>query len=237
MPSQNDIERLKTAILPFDPQAIHRFTQGFGENPQIYGQFGMKGHNGIDFGMGVGTNLLFADPGDVIEVGDQGGKGYGKFVRQLTFLGEQHIYAHLSNISVSKGQRVKRFDTPGKSGNSGFSTGPHLHFGIRPKNFNYGNGYLGYVDPIPRLQIIYKELNTMPDNNDIEGWGVVQNPGGARGFFKGGKLHNFASGPFKSDIEHYLFIRNVKFIPAARYNALPKGTLTAQQVLNGEKDW
>lgn len=139
-------------ILPH--KGVNRITQWFGENPQIYKQFGLKGHNGIDYGLPQGTELVAVYDGQVVEVGDQGRSGYGKYVRIATLTGHEVTYGHMSVISVKKGQGVKQGDKLGLSGNTGFSTGPHLHLGVRKYDANrniadYSNGYKGAIDPKP----------------------------------------------------------------------------------------
>lgn len=130
-------------------------TQRFGENPQVYGQFGMKGHNGVDFrtrfvDSPLGRRYITAAmDGVVIEVGNQGKTGYGVFVRLQHQGTEQTIYGHLTKPYVVKGQKVKAGERVGLSGNTGFSSGPHLHFGWRPDKWlkNYNNGFKGYANP------------------------------------------------------------------------------------------
>lgn len=135
-------------------------TQGFGENPAMYAKYGMKGHNGIDYRTRFIDSPLAhryipsAKKGIVIEVGDQGKAGYGKFVRISHYKDEQTIYGHLSKTLVKVGQKVTTETKIGISGNTGGSTGPHLHFGFRPYNWKelYTNGYKGYVDPLPFIK-------------------------------------------------------------------------------------
>lgn len=137
-------------VLPID---LIYITQEFGANPQVYGQFGLKGHNGMDFRTRfltspLGRREIFAImDGRVTEVKDQGGAGYGKFVRIQHKGTEETIYGHLYNQKVIAGQYVTAGTIIGISDNSGFSSGPHLHFGYRPDAYNYNNGYAGWVNP------------------------------------------------------------------------------------------
>ena len=131
-----------------------RITQKFGENPAAYADDGLKGHNGVDFGCPFGTELLAAANGVVVEVGDQGKAGYGKFFRIKTVGGLQLTYGHCSNVLVKNGQVVTVGQVVALSGNTGRSTGPHLHFGVRVYTAtgdiaNYSNGFKGAVDPLP----------------------------------------------------------------------------------------
>lgn len=130
-----------------------RITQNFGENPQIYRQFGMSGHNGIDYGMPTGTEIVAATDGTITVVSDQGNAGYGKYVRLRTNDNYELTYGHLQRAEVTVGQQVLRGDLIALSNNTGFSTGPHLHFGVRQfvagtnTIANYNNGYKGAIDP------------------------------------------------------------------------------------------
>lgn len=135
-------------------------TQKFGKNPNIYKQFGMAGHNGLDFRVRfvdspLGKRYITAAlDGTVIEVGNQGKGGYGVFVRMQHKGTSQTIYGHLTKAYVKEGDKLKAGDRLGLSGNTGFSTGAHLHFGYRPIGWkkNYNNGFKGYVDPLPYLR-------------------------------------------------------------------------------------
>lgn len=131
-----------------------RITQRFGENPASYAQDGLAGHNGVDFGCPTGTELLASANGVVTEVGNQGAKGYGKYFRIKTNNGLQLTYGHCSAILVIVGDSVTAGQVVAKSGNTGRSTGPHLHFGVREYDSsgnikNYGNGFKGAIDPLP----------------------------------------------------------------------------------------
>ena len=88
-------------------------------------------HNGIDYGVPEGTGIPSPVSGTVYDVGFEG--GYGKYVQIQDKKGNYHIFAHCSDNSlVSKGQSIKPGDIIAKSGNTGHSTGPHLHYSITP---------------------------------------------------------------------------------------------------------
>ncbi|HQF41521.1 MAG TPA: M23 family metallopeptidase [Ignavibacteriaceae bacterium] len=87
-----------------------------------------KMHNGIDIITDVGTNVKSSGKGKVIFSGPK--QGYGLAVEIDHGFGYRTIYAHLSKTLVREGQNVKRGDIIAKSGNSGLSTGPHLHYEI-----------------------------------------------------------------------------------------------------------
>lgn len=132
--------------VPFN--GSYPITQGFGVNRAAYVQFGLNGHNGIDYGLPCGTPVVAAIDGNVWHGYDAG--GYGYYVT-VTGGGVETTYAHLSSISVNQGVSVTAGQQIGRSGTTGNSSGCHLHFGVRPLPLSKGNGYLGYVDPAPYL--------------------------------------------------------------------------------------
>lgn len=139
-------------IWPIDKVYI---TQLFGLNPQMYAKYGLKGHNGIDFRVRfvdspLGHRYIVAVEDGVVEIARADATGYGTHVRVRHADGAMTIYGHLSKSYVSKGQKVKQGDRLGLSGNTGDSTGAHLHFEYRPKGLekNTKNGYAGAVDPL-----------------------------------------------------------------------------------------
>lgn len=93
-----------------------------------------KGHNGVDFQAAPGTRVKAALDGAVIGTGDTDkvckGASFGKWVLIRHSNGLSTLYAHLSLIRVAEGQIVKTGDIIGYSGNTGYSTGPHLHFTV-----------------------------------------------------------------------------------------------------------
>jgi murein DD-endopeptidase MepM/ murein hydrolase activator NlpD len=101
-------------------------------------------HNGLDFKAPIGTEVYATGDGQVFISGYNG--GFGKCVEIDHDYGYKTIYGHLNEIVVTKGQNVKRGDLIGYSGNTGTSTGPHLHYEIRqygkvkdPYNYFYDN--------------------------------------------------------------------------------------------------
>ena len=131
-------------------------TQGFGANPQIYAKYGMKGHDGIDLrtrfsDTPLAHRYVSAAADGVVEVERADKKGYGWHIRVRHPDGALTIYAHLSKFYVAQGQHVKAQQVLGLSGNTGDSTGAHLHFELRPAGWegHKGNGYAGAVDPKP----------------------------------------------------------------------------------------
>ncbi len=90
-----------------------------------------KHHRGIDFAGKIGTELMAVAPGRVISAGER--VGYGTTVEIDHGLGFTTLYAHLSKITVSRGDWVRPGTIVGLGGSSGRSTGPHLHYEIRYK--------------------------------------------------------------------------------------------------------
>lgn len=130
--------------LPFDHS--QRLTQAFGERPEVYrARFGLPGHNGIDWGLPIGTPILAVDAGKVI-VRHTSATGFGRYIKLQHSWG-QSLYAHLSEFQVEIGEEVERGQRVGLSGNSGFSTGPHLHFGMRVNPYSKSDGWYGYTNP------------------------------------------------------------------------------------------
>ncbi|MFZ2303395.1 MAG: peptidoglycan DD-metalloendopeptidase family protein [Minisyncoccia bacterium] len=112
-----------------------RITQYFGNTAFARsGAYNGSGHNGIDFGVSVGTPVKAMLPGKIIGTGNtdqyNGCYSYGKWVLVEHFNGLSMLYAHLSLIKVSNGQSVSTGDLVGYSGNTGYSTGPHLHLSV-----------------------------------------------------------------------------------------------------------
>jgi len=88
-------------------------------------------HSGIDVAAsGINGSNIYAVRSGVVRQAESNG-GYGRMVRIDHGGGIQTLYAHMSSISVKAGQEVKQGDVIGKVGNTGHSTGPHLHFEVR----------------------------------------------------------------------------------------------------------
>lgn len=129
-------------------------TQSFGANPATYRPFGLKGHDGIDLrtrfiDSPLGRRYVTAVADGVMEEIRHDIKGYGIHIRHRLDTGELVIYGHLTKPYVSPKQRVKAGQRIGLSGNTGFSSAPHLHLEIRPRDEPKNNGYAGAVDPKP----------------------------------------------------------------------------------------
>lgn len=93
---------------------------------------GIHGYNGVDFGASTGTAVMASAAGEVIVAKGSGyNGGYGLYVVIQHGNGSQTLYAHLSGLATSAGEFVEQGQVIGYVGNTGRSTGPHLHFEIR----------------------------------------------------------------------------------------------------------
>ena len=115
-----------TYFLPFAKGSSHQVTQGPGGGFSHYDQWNRYA---VDFGMPVGTGLYASAPGTVIFSGEDQ-TGYGNMV--LIDHGDNRCsqYAHMDTLDVSVNTQVEAGTAIGTSGNSGYSSGPHLHWGI-----------------------------------------------------------------------------------------------------------
>ncbi|MBI3955974.1 peptidoglycan DD-metalloendopeptidase family protein [Candidatus Gottesmanbacteria bacterium] len=113
-----------------------------------YEEWGIVGHNGVDFGLQEGTEILACDEGMVIQAGDNGDHGISVAIKHSW---GTSIYSHLQSFGVLVNDQVKKAQVIGSSGQTGFTTGPHLHFGVQPNNPDTTNGYLGYINPAPYI--------------------------------------------------------------------------------------
>ncbi|MGW6548244.1 transglycosylase family protein [Streptomyces massasporeus] len=102
-------------------------------------------HTGIDFPVPTGTSVKSVAAGSVVSAGWGGSFGYQVVVRHAD--GRYSQYAHLSAISVRDGQSVSAGQRIGRSGSTGNSSGPHLHFEVRT-----GPGFGSDVDPVAYLR-------------------------------------------------------------------------------------
>jgi murein DD-endopeptidase MepM/ murein hydrolase activator NlpD len=116
-----------------------RLTSGFGVryHPLLNTR---KAHTGVDWAAPIGTPILAAGSGVIEEAGLKG--QYGNYIRIRHANGYQTAYAHMSRFApgVQPGVKVRQNQVIGFSGNTGFSTGPHLHYEVLVNN--------QFVDPL-----------------------------------------------------------------------------------------
>lgn len=149
-----------------------RITQQFGKTSSSARLYTTGTHNGTDFGASVGTPVKSMLSGTIIGTGNTDltcpGASYGRWVLIRHNNGLASLYAHLSLIKAVEGQVVNTGDVIGYSGNSGYSTGPHLHLTVfaaagvkvesRPSKSCGGRSYTlplaafnAYLDPMDYL--------------------------------------------------------------------------------------
>lgn len=133
-------------------------TQFFGVNHSYYKKFGLRGHEGIDL---IPNNsdwsILAPEDGKVVRDIDSPRDNYGNLV--VVWNKEKKRawwFAHNASNNVSIGDYVKKGQTIATMGNTGNSTGPHLHLGLRLSDENgnaqnLSNGYMGFINPLDTL--------------------------------------------------------------------------------------
>ncbi len=178
-------------IRPF--RGTFNLTQGFGQNPASYAKFGLKGHNGLDYGLPSNTQVIAPHGGKVIEVTNDP-NGYGNYLKIENSV-EGSVLAHLASFQVKVGDIVSEGQPIALSDNTGNSTGPHLHFGYYKFPRNRQNGYAGFIDQLnlismpaetpPTLEGLAKEVGYNPT---FEGQDVTKDGVHYKAIKKDGKL-------------------------------------------------
>ncbi|NQX91455.1 MAG: M23 family metallopeptidase [Flavobacteriales bacterium] len=149
------------AIQPVRNEDLKRMASGYGRRiDPIYGV--IKMHWGMDFTAPTGTEIFATGDGEVVRV-QRKTSGYGKNVIIKHGFGYETLYAHMSEIKVRVGQKVKRGEVIGLIGNTGKSVGPHLHYEVI-KDGKKVNPALFYFNDLTPEQ--YQE---MLDKADVAG--------------------------------------------------------------------
>ena len=118
------------SIMPVAESSLRKMASGYGYRVDpVYGSG--KFHEGMDFSAPIGTPVYATGDGKVTDAGWN--QGYGNSIDINHGYDYLTRYAHLSKIMVKKGQDIKRGDLIGLVGNTGKSTGPHLHYEVRFK--------------------------------------------------------------------------------------------------------
>ena len=170
----DSLPQSRPGVLAWPLDSIY-ITQYFGntefatQNPQVYGG---SGHNGIDLRASRGTQIRAALSGTVRGIGNtdevRGCYSYGKWVLVEHKNGLSTLYAPLSVISVNTGQEVNTGQVIGYSGNTGYSTGPHLHFtvyatqGVQIQQFSRSVNCKNAHIPIAGLNAYLNPLSFLP---------------------------------------------------------------------------
>jgi len=125
-----DGKNLRKAFMR-SPLEFSRVSSGFGMRRHPIAQAWMK-HQGIDYAAPTGTRVRAVGDGVVEHAGPKG--GYGNVVILRHHGQYATVYAHLNRIAVRRGARVAQNDTIGTVGQTGWATGPHLHYEFRVNN-------------------------------------------------------------------------------------------------------
>ncbi len=118
--------RLIAFVAPLKGYAIN---SAFGLR-RLAGEPAARQHKGVDMAAPQGTSVFVACEGEVLRTGYDAG-GYGRFIEVRHPNGMSTLYAHLSRVDVSRGDRIASGERIGLVGSTGRSTGPHLHFEVR----------------------------------------------------------------------------------------------------------
>lgn len=148
------------AIQPVPNKNLKRMASGFGYRMHpIYKV--KKMHWGMDFSAPKGTKIFATGDGTVEDVIITR-RGYGKHIVLNHGYGYKTLYGHMSKIMVKQGQKVKRGDVIGLVGNTGVSTGSHLHYEVIKdgKKINPANFYFNDLTPAEYDKMIELSSNT-----------------------------------------------------------------------------
>lgn len=139
----------------FWPTDYPVITQGFGDNPEIYGAFGLPGHEGLDIRAPYNTNVYAGADGEVFLIENEPNvHPYGKHIRIQHSDGFRTVYGHLAEILVSIGQTVRAKELIARANSTGNSSGSHLHLTLKKAGATSAGEtqYRGdIIDPTPFL--------------------------------------------------------------------------------------
>jgi murein DD-endopeptidase MepM/ murein hydrolase activator NlpD len=117
-------------------------------------------HAGMDFAAATGTDIFATGKGTVVATGWQ--QGYGNCVQINHGFGYLTLYGHMSKINVRNGQKVKRGEVIGEVGNTGKSTGPHLHYEVHLRGTVMNPHHFYFMDLSPAE---YDRMIQMSENS------------------------------------------------------------------------
>lgn len=172
------VQAYKNALVPekytFDltefcmPTEHTRITDVFGYRPRR-----RRAHYGLDIKVYVGDTIRAAFSGKVRIVKNQGRRGYGKYIVIRHDNGLETVYGHLSKQLVDVNQRVKAGEPIALGGNTGRSTGSHLHFETR---------FLG-IPLNPALMFDFEKQDIVADTYTYQKQGTASKAGPGKGIF------------------------------------------------------
>ncbi len=183
----NQITAAGAGVLQWPIYGTVRITQYFGNTPYSDAHealYSGHGHDGLDIGAPIGTPVHAALSGTILATGNTDsvkscvGGSFGKWVMIKHDNGLNTMYAHLSAIDVTQGQTVSTGDVIGYSGETGYATGPHLHFGVYVSSVTQiiplgqatgGNGACSKaVMPVPPVSGYLNPLNYLPATSFVD---------------------------------------------------------------------
>ncbi|MDR3046000.1 MAG: M23 family metallopeptidase [Bacteroidales bacterium] len=139
-----DKEKMMESIPAIRPlKGLKQITSGFGMRYHPILKY-LRFHSGVDITTPKGTPVYATGAGTVSS--DDGGSGYGICIVIEHGYSYQTLYAHLSKMVVRPGQKVKRGQLIGYTGNTGLSKGPHLHYEVRKNGAFVNPVYYFFID-------------------------------------------------------------------------------------------
>jgi len=145
--TQDEMLQSIPAIQPVSNKDLRRLASGFGMRMHPIYKIA-KMHAGLDFTADPGTEIYATGDG-VIEAVDSKLSGYGHHVVIQHGFGYETLYAHMSRVAVRTGEKVKRGQVIGYVGNTGTSTGPHLHYEVIKNGEKVDPAFYFYSDITP----------------------------------------------------------------------------------------
>lgn len=160
--AKNKEEMVKSipAIQPISNNDLTRVASPFGVRIHPYYKV-LKMHTGMDFTAPTGTEVYATGDGVIVDI-DRSKRGYGNTIIIDHGFGYKTLYAHLSEIIVGVGRKVKRGEVIGLVGNTGMSLAPHLHYEVRKQDepINPINFYFNDLTPEQYERIIILAANS-----------------------------------------------------------------------------
>jgi Peptidase family M23 len=145
--AQNQMLQSIPAIQPVSNTDLKRIASGFGFRIHPIYKIA-KMHTGLDFTADIGTEIYATGDG-IVESVDSRLSGYGHHVVIQHGYGYQTLYAHMSRVAVNPGDKVMRGQVIGYVGNTGTSTGPHLHYEVIKNGEKVDPAFYFYSDITP----------------------------------------------------------------------------------------
>ncbi len=145
--AQNQMLQSIPAIQPVSNTDLKRIASGFGFRIHPIYKIA-KMHTGLDFTADIGTEIYATGDG-IVESVDSRLSGYGHHVVIQHGYGYQTLYAHMSRVAVKPGDKVMRGQVIGYVGNTGTSTGPHLHYEVIKNGEKVDPAFYFYSDITP----------------------------------------------------------------------------------------